>query len=136
MPCDHLVDHDKLNVYSKTLDFITWVTALLERVPKSAAVYNQLDRSSPSKPQNIAEGTGKFTTPDRCRYYGSARGSALGCATALDVLVAKRILQKAKLSSAKKFCGRLSPCWSALIKSIAPDRVFETMPAYGEGSGS
>jgi hypothetical protein len=57
MPSDHLFDHEKLNVYSKTLDFITWVTVLLERVPKSAAVYNQLDRSSTSMPLNIAEGT-------------------------------------------------------------------------------
>jgi four helix bundle protein len=84
MPSDHLFDHEKLNVYSKTLDFITWVTVLLERVPKSAAVYNQLDRASTSMPLNIAEGTGKFTAPDRCRYYDSARGSALECAAALE----------------------------------------------------
>jgi len=94
MPSDHLFDHEKLNVYSQALDFITWVAVVLERVPKNVAVYNQLDRASTSIPPNIAEGTGKFTAPDRCRYYDSARGSALECAAALDVLVAKQILQK------------------------------------------
>ncbi len=86
-------DHEKLHVYGKTLDFVAWATTILERVPKSMAVYNQLDRSSTSIPLNIAEGTGKFTAPDRCRYYDSARGSALECAASLDVLVAKRVLQ-------------------------------------------
>ena len=57
-----IFDHEELNVYSKTLEFVSWVTVLLERVPKSTAVYGQLDRASTSMPLNIAEGTGKFTT--------------------------------------------------------------------------
>ena len=39
-----LFDHEKLNVYGKTLVFIAWATTILERVPKSMAVHNQLDR--------------------------------------------------------------------------------------------
>jgi four helix bundle protein len=136
MPSDHLFDHEKLNVYSKTLDFITWVTVLLERVPKSAAVYNQLDRASTSMPLNIAEGTGKFTAPDRCRYYDSARGSALECAAALDVLVAKRMLQKNEIIEGKEILRPIVSMLVGLIKSVAPDRVFEEMPAYGKGSVS
>jgi four helix bundle protein len=130
MPSDHLFDHEKLNVYSKTLDFITWVTALLERVPKSAAVYNQLDRSSTSMPLNIAEGTGKFTAPDRCRYYDSARGSALECAAALDVLVTKRLLQKNEIIEGKEILRPIVSMLVGLIKSVAPDRVFEDPDNY------
>ncbi|MGA2863223.1 MAG: four helix bundle protein, partial [Verrucomicrobiota bacterium] len=36
---------------------------------------------------NLAEGNGKFTSPDRCRFFDISRGSALECAAALDVLV-------------------------------------------------
>ena len=34
--------------------------------------------------------SGKHTSADRCRYFDSARGSALECAACLDVLVAKK----------------------------------------------
>ncbi len=43
-----LFDYEKLNVPSKSLEFVGWVTGLLEKVSKSAAVYSQLDRASAS----------------------------------------------------------------------------------------
>jgi four helix bundle protein len=82
-------DHEKLEVYQTALAFITWLEPILQEQPKSLAVTNQLDRASTSIPLNIAEGNGKFTGPDRCRFFDNARGSALECAGALDVLVAK-----------------------------------------------
>lgn len=120
-----LFDHEKHNVYKKTLEFVSWVTTILERVPKSMAVHNQLDRSSTSIPLNIAEGTGKFTAPDRCRYYDSARGSALECAASLDVLVAKRVLQPNEITEGKELLRPIVAMLVGLIKSVAPDRVFE-----------
>lgn len=126
-----LFDHEKLNVYGKTLEFISWATAVLERVPKSVAVHNQLDRSSTSIPLNIAEGTGKFTGPDRCRYYDSARGSALECAACLDVLVAKRILQPDEITEGKGLLRPIVSMLVGLIKSVAPERVFEDRSEYG-----
>jgi hypothetical protein len=65
----HQFDHEKVNVYHESLRFVAQATELLERVPKAIAVSNQLDRTSTAIPLNIAEGTGKFTLPDRCRYY-------------------------------------------------------------------
>jgi four helix bundle protein len=127
-----LFDHEKLNVYAKTLEFIGWATTILERVPKSMAVHNQLDRSSTSIPLNIAEGTGKFTAPDRCRYYDSARGSALECAASLDVLVAKRVLKPAEIAEGKDLLRPIVSMLVGLIKSVAPDRMFEESTAdYG-----
>jgi len=73
----------KLNVY-EALDFVGHATELLERVPKRVAVYDQLDRASTAIPLNIAEGTGKFTPPDRCRYYDTARDQL---SSALHVLM-------------------------------------------------
>ena len=96
-----LFDYEKLTVYARTLEFVAWATTILERVPKSMAVHNQLDRSSTAIPLNIAEGTGKFTAPNRCRYYHSARGSALECAASLEVVVAKRVLQPQEVTDDK-----------------------------------
>src|SRR5207248_10981390 len=93
-------DHEKLNVYHEALAFVGVATDLLERVPKRMAVYEQLDRASTAIPLNIAEGTGKFTPPDRCRYYDTARGSALECAACLHVHGVKRISTKQEITEA------------------------------------
>src|SRR5215217_1904858 len=94
-------DHEKLNVYHLALEFVALPTELLERDPKSVAVFNQLDRASTAIPLNIAEGSGKFTPPDRCRCFDIARGSALECAACLDVLVVKKVLRPDDIVEAK-----------------------------------
>ena len=82
-------DHEKLSVYQAAIKFVAWTSDLLDNVPKSLAVHNQLDRASTSIPLNIAEGNGKHTAADRCRYFDNSRGSALECAACLDVLLAR-----------------------------------------------
>jgi four helix bundle protein len=94
-------DHEKLSVYQESIRFITWISELLENIPKSLSVHNQLDRASTSIPLNIAEGNGKYTSADRCRYFDSARGSALECAACLDVLVAKMKIDGDKVKMGK-----------------------------------
>ena len=67
-------DHEKLDVYQDAIGFVSWADELLEGIPKSLAVHNQLDRASTSIPLNIAEGNGKYTAADRCRFFDMARG--------------------------------------------------------------
>src|SRR5215510_8920636 len=86
---DFYFDHEKLVVYQRGIQFVAWASQLMEDLPSKLAVFDQLDRASTSVPLNIAEGNGKYTPPDRCRYFEIARGSALECAACLDVLVAK-----------------------------------------------
>ena len=100
-------------------------TDLLERVPKATAVHNQLDRASTAIPLNIAEGSGKWTAPDRCRFFDTARGSALECAACLDVLVVKKILQPENIVEAKQILVSVVSMLVGLIKAVAPDRVYE-----------
>ena len=125
----HQFDHEKLNVYYEALDFVGHATELLERVPKRVAVYDQLDRASTAIPLNIAEGTGKFTPPDRCRHYDTAHGSALECAACLDVLVVKKIL-KQEITEAKAVLIKVVSMLVGLIKAVAPDRVCEEPGGY------
>jgi hypothetical protein len=63
-----LFDHEKLQVYQDSLAFIAWLEPLLQELPKSIAVRDHLDRASTSIVLNLAEGNGKFTLPDRCRF--------------------------------------------------------------------
>src|SRR5262245_17081213 len=71
-------DHEKLIAYQRSIEFVAWASRLLEEVPAKLAVCDQLDRASTSVPLNIAEGNAKFTAPDRCRYWDTARGFGPG----------------------------------------------------------
>lgn len=93
--------HETLNVYQKSICFVAWIAELLKTIPKNLSVHDQLDRASTSIPLNIAEGNGKHTSADRCRYFDSARGSALECAACLDVLVAKKKVEDADVRKGK-----------------------------------
>jgi four helix bundle protein len=91
---DYLFDHEKLHVYQKALLFIVWLNETITGIEKRHAVVDQLDRASTSIVLNIAEGNGKFTARDRCKYFDIARGSALECAGGLDTIAAKKCYQK------------------------------------------
>ena len=119
-------DHEKLQVYLDSLAFITWLEALLQTVPKSFSARDQLDRASTSIALNLAEGNGKFTSPDRCRFFDIARGSALECAAALDVLVAKKICTPEQVQPGKEQLKRIVSMLVGLIKSNSTYRLHET----------
>ena len=118
-------DHEKLNVYQRALEFVAVITGLLDRIPKGLAVHCQLDRASTAIPLNIAEGSGKWTVPDRCRFYDIARGSALECAAALDVTVAKKVLRADEIIDAKLILISVVSMLVKLIKSVAPNRTYQ-----------
>ena len=122
-------DHEKLTVYQEAVKFVAWADEILENLPKGLAVHGQLDRASTSIPLNIAEGNGKYTAPDRCRFFDIARGSALECAACLDLLVAKKRLAQAE--PGKEILVRIVSMLVGLIRSTSPDRVHELQAVYG-----
>lgn len=94
-------DHEKLRAYQEALRFAAWVEPIIEKLPAKLAVRDQLDRASTSAVLNLAEGNGKRSHPDRCRYFDIARGSALESAACLDVLVARRKLALDEIAEGK-----------------------------------
>ena len=85
-----LFDAERLQVYQVALEFQTLAASLLPRRGQSA-LRDQLDRASVSISLNIAEGAGRFSPPDKARFYSIARGSAMGCAAILDVAAARAL---------------------------------------------
>ncbi len=126
-----LFDHEKLRVYQHAIAFDAWAEPLLESLPKSLSARDQLDRASTSIPFNIAEGNGKFTSPDRCKFFDIARGSALECAACLDVLVAKTRVSLEQVIDGKRTLADVVSMLVGLIKSQDSARVFEDAPEYG-----
>ena len=128
-------DHEKLIAYQRSIQFVGWASQLLEKLPAKLAVSDQLDRASTSIPLNLAEGNAKYTAPDRCRYFDSARGSALECAACLDVLVAKGECTAEETRSGKQMLLETVSLIVGLVKKIAPERLGEEPAEYRTGQG-
>jgi four helix bundle protein len=108
--------HEKLDVYQETIAFAGWLSEALENLVRAGDVRDQLDRASNSIALNIAEGNGKYTLKDRCRYFDSAHGSALECAAGLDLLVAKKKLTLDEIRPGKERLQRMVRMLMGLIK--------------------
>jgi four helix bundle protein len=112
-------DHEKLDVYRKSIAFCAWVGDFLPLITQKTAAKDQLDRASTSIPLNIAEGNGKFSVKDRARFLEMARGSALECAAALDVLVARKLATDEQVSSAKSELAAIVRMMIGLLKRFS-----------------
>lgn len=112
-------DHEKLNVYQESVAFVAWLTPILEGLARVGDVKDQLDRASTSIPFNIAEGNGRFSLKDRCRFFDIANGSALECAAGLDVLGAKGKLTFDQIDPGKEKLARIVKMIIGLLKRSA-----------------
>jgi four helix bundle protein len=109
-------DHEKLEVYREAIGFVAWITGILEGTLRVGDIRDQLDRASNSIPLNIAEGNGKYSPKDRCRFFATAHGSALECAASLDVLVAKGKLTHEEIQPGKESLQKIVRMLMGLIK--------------------
>lgn len=125
-----LFDHEKLRAYQEALRFVAWVEPVLEKLPAKLSARDQLDRASTSIVLNIAEGNGKRSHPDRCRYLDIARGSALESAACLDVLVARRKLTGEEINEGKTILTGVVSLVAGLIARFGGN-VQEDQAPYG-----
>ena len=73
-----MFDHEKLDVYRVSLDFVTWSYQLCESLRSSHRnARDQLLRAFQSIPLNIAEDNGKLPSADRQRFLRIALGSSM-----------------------------------------------------------
>jgi four helix bundle protein len=132
-PSEALFDHEKLEVYQEAIAFCGWAGELIEKLPRIAA-RDQLDRASTSIPLNIAEGNAKFSPADRSRFLEIARGSAVECASCLDVLVARKKTEAAFVRPAKEQLAGITRMLIGLLKRFSPraEVIREDGGPYGE----
>jgi four helix bundle protein len=112
-------DHERLDVYQQAINFCGWVGKFLGTVTARAAAKDQLDRASTSIPLNIAEGNGKFSSNHRARFFEIARGSALECAAALDVLLARELTTVEQITPAKESLVRIVEMLVGLLRKFS-----------------
>src|SRR5436190_23035866 len=123
-------DREKLDVYRNSIAFCAWVGDFLPSVTQKTSAKDQLDRASTSIPLNIAEGNGKFSVKDRARFLEMARGSALECAAALDVLVARKLATVEQVENAKENLVRIVQMLMGMLRRFS-DFLREEGGEYG-----
>ena len=110
------LDVERLAVYQVALEFQTRVTA--SRLRGDAALRNQLERATASILLNLAEGSGRRLPVDKARFYGIARGSAMECAAAYDIIRIRRMASDAECAEARSLLIRIVQMLTKLESSV------------------
>lgn len=122
-------DHEKLKVYQLALEFNKYAHNICSKLEPRSDIKSQLDRASNSIILNIAEGNGKYSKKDRCRYFDIAVGSSFECAGCLDILSIRNLITTEDLKVGKLMLKELISMLVGLIKSNS-DRVYEENAEY------
>lgn len=122
-------DHEKLKVYQLALDFNKYAHNICSKLEPRSDIKSQLDRASNSIILNIAEGNGKYSKKDKCRYFDISIGSSFESAGCLDILQARSLITNEDLKKGKIMLKDLVSMLFGLIKSNS-DRVYEDTAEY------
>jgi four helix bundle protein len=111
-------DHEKLDVYQLSLQFVAWVADLIDELQgnrRAREISDHMDRASLSILLNIAEGNGKRQRAIRAKFFDDSRGSGTECAACLDALVARRCSAMPRVQHGKDLLLRIVAMPSKLI---------------------
>jgi four helix bundle protein len=84
---------------------------------------DQIDGAAASVVLTLADGIGRVSAPDRAHFFAMARGSALECAAALDVLAARGTLSASVHREARALLVRMVQMLTRLIDRQRHPRV-------------
>jgi four helix bundle protein len=113
-----MFDFEKLEVYSKSKKLNEAITSILSIIKTDKVTYDQLRRASFSIMLNIAEGSGRFTKPDKRNFYIIARGSVFECVAIFDYLRDQKTLNESEFNIFYASFEEISKMLYALIKNL------------------
>lgn len=114
-----MFDFQKLLVYQKAKSFHLSCKELLTQYRLDSYVKDQLGRASFSVVLNIAEGSGKFSKPDRRNYFTTARASIFECVAILDILSDQGELAKENVGALYRLADELSKMLFSMIRNLS-----------------
>ncbi len=129
-----MFNHEKLNVYQRTLSFNAKVVNWVEKWDNRHAICDHLPRAAESILENIAMGCAAGSAM-KMRSLDYAIGSTLECAACLDIAGVKRLPdhslvlnEKEELSQILKMLMGLKRSWATAIREVR-----EEAAEYGAG---
>ena len=115
---------EKLDVYQKAVDFTDSAASLTEEFPRGYGyLADQLNRAALSIATNIAEGNGRFTTPDRKHFFVIARGSAQECVPLLELAKRRDLIQEDNHTALRQDLETIAKMISGLINGLDKRKI-------------
>jgi four helix bundle protein len=114
-----MFDFENLEVYKKAKAFNAVVVRSVLRIETLDGVTkNQLRRASLSVVLNIAEGTSRFSKPDRKNFCVIARGSVFECVAVFDILRDSGQLSSTEFNNLYSLAEEMSKMLFAMIRNL------------------
>lgn len=115
-----MFDFEKLDVYQKAKGFNSLVYKhILSHKELDSTTKNQLRRASLSIMLNIAEGTSRFSKPDKRNFFVIARGSAFECVAIFDFMKSEGLIGVEQHADYYAKAEELSKMIYAMIKNLS-----------------
>jgi four helix bundle protein len=115
-----MFDFQKLEVYKKAKVFYRDCKKIILVKKLDSYTKDQLGRAAFSIPLNIAEGSAKFSKPDRRNYFINSRGSVFECAAIIDILWEDGIISDDEMNNLLVNADELSRILYAMIMNLTP----------------
>ncbi len=114
-----MFDFEKLEVYKKSKRFNSEVRSLIKSTNLDRSTSNQLMRASLSVCLNLAEGSGRFTKPDRRNFFVIARSSVFEVVAIIDILKDEGLINQTLFGELYSQAEEISKMIFALIKGLS-----------------
>ncbi|HUO51718.1 MAG TPA: four helix bundle protein [Gemmatimonadaceae bacterium] len=113
-----------LIVWRRAAELATEIHRLAKRLPpqESFGLASQLRRAAASVPANIAEGKGRSSPADYCRFLSIARGSLLELESHLEMAVRFEYLTAEDTALALDLLSQVRRLLARLSQSLKPKR--------------
>jgi len=114
-----MFDFQNLEVYKKAKQFHIDSKNLIYKNKFDKTANDQLTRASFSIPLNIAEGSGRFSKPDRKNFFIIARSSVFECVAILDIMKDGQKISHDEFETFSVQADELSRILYAMIKNLS-----------------
>ena len=117
-----MFDFKKLAVYQKAKAFNSKIRKSIKEAKLDPTTKDQLRRASFSIVLNLAEGSGRFSKPDRRNFFVIARSSIFECVAILDVLNDEQEIDPILFKELYSQADELSRIIFAMIKNLSESK--------------
>jgi len=129
-----MLAHEKLNVYSKALDFAARAARWLSAWDKKHAIVDHFSRANESILLNLADAARQRDAPGRLAIIDCSIGSALECAACLDIARIKAFLSADECNQEKQCVCEITKMLVGLRKAWDAAAFKEVSLPYGAES--
>jgi four helix bundle protein len=113
-----MFDFQHLDVYQKAKVYYKKIQSLIESDCLNKTIKDQLGRAALSIPLNIAEGSGRFSKPDRKNFFIIARSSVFETVAIIDILKDSKTVPEEIQKGIESQADELSRILYAMIKNL------------------